>query len=142
MRLPIVHFVLMVFNMITGNPRFAQQGVKQLASFIGLILTLLLIINVSEIMCFFPASTTIFKFNDLSGCYLWLEVEWLVFLGTLLSNALFIAVRSCVRHKITLVTVPERKKIPNIDTIMAIVDVTNTFNAQIIPLIVSCFLYL
>jgi len=92
-------------------------------------------------MCFFPASTTIFELNDLSGCYLWLEVEWLVFLGTLLSNALFIAVRSCVRHKITLVTVPERKKIPNIDTIMAIVDVTNTFNAQIIPLIVSCFLY-
>jgi hypothetical protein len=28
LRMPIVHFVLMVFNMITGNPRFAQQGVK------------------------------------------------------------------------------------------------------------------
>jgi hypothetical protein len=105
-------------------------------------LTIFLIINVSEIMCFFPKSKITFFDIDLSGSYIWLEVEWLVFLGTLFSNALFIALRSCFTHQIQIETVPERKQLPGIDTILAIVDVANAFNAQIIPLVVSCYIYI
>lgn len=79
---------------------------------------------------------------NLAGTFLWLEVEWLVFLGTLISNAVFIALRSFVRHKIQLDHIPEKKQLPNIDTILAIVEVANSFNAQIIPSFVSINLFL
>mgnify|MGYP000436040317 CR=1 FL=1 len=100
LRLPIVHFVLMAFNSFTGNPRFTQEGIKQLCSFIGLILTIFLIINVSEVMILFPRSDLVWFDINMSGSYIWLEVEWMVFLGTLFSNALFIGLRTCFRHKI------------------------------------------
>lgn len=80
--------------------------------------------------------------KNVSGIYIWLEIEWGVFLGTLLSNALFLALRSCFRHKIQMDIIPEKKQLPNVDTIMAIVEVANAFNAQCIPLVVSAFLYI
>lgn len=43
------------------------------------------------------------------GCYIWLELEWMIFGATLISNVVFIIFRSCVRHKIQLDQVPERK---------------------------------
>lgn len=65
----------------------------------------------------------------------------MVFLATLISNGLFIVLRTCMRHKIQLDQIPERKQLPGVDTIIAIQEVVNAFNAQVIPLIVSCFLF-
>jgi hypothetical protein len=41
-------------------------------------------------------------------------------MGTLMSNILFIALRTQIRHKIQLDRVPEKKQLPDIDTIIAI----------------------
>jgi hypothetical protein len=60
---------------------------------------------------------------------LWLEVEWGVFMGTLVSNMIFLAIRTQVRHKIQLDQVPEKKQIPGTDTIIAIQEVANAFGA-------------
>lgn len=46
-----------------------------------------------------------------------------------------------MRHKIQLDHVPEKKQLSNTDTILAIVEVANTFNAQCIPLFVSIVLF-
>jgi hypothetical protein len=58
-------------------------------------------------------------------------------MSTIFSNALFIALRTCFRHKIQLDEVPEKKQLPNMDTIVAIVEVSNAFNAQCIPFLVN-----
>lgn len=65
-----------------------------------------------------------------------------VFVGLLVSNATFLAIRACVKHKLQLDDIPERKKLPNVDTIMAIQEVANAFNAQMVPFIISTFLYI
>jgi hypothetical protein len=79
--------------------------------------------------------------SGLSSVMIWFEIEWLVFIGTVLSNMLFLALRTCMRHKIQLDQVPERKQLPGVDTIIAIQEVANAFNAQYVPMIVSMFLF-
>lgn len=64
-----------------------------------MVLMCTLILAVSRILYLFP-NPMIWIDVNLAGAFIWLEVEWLVFLGTLLSNALFIALRTCFRHKI------------------------------------------
>jgi len=64
-----------------------------------------------------------------------------VFVGTLISNILFIALRTQIRHKIQLDRVPEKKQLPDIDTIIAIQEVANAFGAQMIPLVVGLYIY-
>lgn len=60
---------------------------------------------------------------------IWFEVEWAVFLGTLLSYILFIGLRTQIRHKIQLDRVIEEKQIPGVDTIIAIKEVADAFGA-------------
>ena len=66
---------------------------------------------------------------QMKSSYLWLIIEQLVFIGTLMSNIFFIAIRSCVRHKLQLDKIDERRQLPNIDTIIAISEVANAWNA-------------
>ena len=37
---------------------------------------------------------------EINTVFLWFEIELLVFSGTILSTILFLAMRSCIRHKI------------------------------------------
>ena len=78
---------------------------------------------------------------SLAASFMWFQVELGVFFGLLLSNAFFLAIRSCVRHTLQLDDIPDRKKLPNVDTIIAIVEVANAFNAQMVPFLVCAFLY-
>ena len=77
-----------------------------------------------------------------AASFIWLEVELAVFYGLLISNAFFLALRSCVRHKLQLDNIPDRKKLPNIDTVIAIKELTNAFNAQMTPLVVSIYIFI
>lgn len=79
--------------------------------------------------------------TDIAGVFLWLEVQWCVFVGTIISNTFFIAIRTCVHHKIKMDFVDEIKQLPGTDTIIAISEVANMFNAQAIPTIVSIILF-
>jgi hypothetical protein len=93
-----------------------------------MILQVFLILSVSNTLCIYP-NPMIFSDFEIAGTFLWFEVELLVFNGTLLSNMIFIFFRTLVRHKIVLDQVPEKKQLPNIDTILALKNVANVFNA-------------
>lgn len=61
--------------------------------------------------------------------YIWLEIEQLVFMSILVSNVVFILIRSCVKHKLQLDSIDEKRQLPNIDTIIAVSEVANAFHA-------------
>lgn len=65
----------------------------------------------------------------LDSSYLWLVIEQLVFIGTLLSCMVFIAIRSCIRSKLVLDRMDVKKQLPNVDTIIATQETVNAFNA-------------
>lgn len=61
--------------------------------------------------------------------YTWLAIEQLVFTSLLISNMVFLCLRSQVRHKLKLDLLDQKKRLPNIDTIIAIQEVVQAFNA-------------
>ena len=99
--LVVIHSCLCLINVLTHSPRFHSEGIKQLSSFVGMILQVFLILSVSNAIYLYP-NPMIFSQFEMAGTFLWLEVEWLVFIGTLLSNIIFIALRTIFKHKIEL----------------------------------------
>lgn len=87
-----------------------------------------LILAVSGVMFYFPSPLEWEDSTAVSSVYIWFEVEISIVIGTILSSVLFIAIRTLVHPKIQIEQVPERKKIPGIDTIIAIHKVMEAFN--------------
>lgn len=77
---------------------------------------------------------------QMKASYLWLIIEQLVFISLIASNMTFMAIRSCVRHKLQLDKIDERRQLPNIDTIIAASEVANAFNAQFVPWACNIFI--
>lgn len=140
--LPMIHGALTIINFVTNNPRINLDCGKQFFSFGGMLIMILLIQEITNIMYVFPQPIDwIHAPYQAVGCYIWLELEWMIFSATLISNVVFIMVRSCVRHKIQLDQVPERKQLPNVDTIIAIKEVVDAFCAQLVPFFVSMLIF-
>jgi hypothetical protein len=101
--MPFVHGMLVGINFITGSPRIQLDGLKAFSSFAGMILQVILISDVCWLIWIMPQP---FDWNtankQLQGSMLWFEVELMTFLATFVSNVLFIALRTCMRHKIQL----------------------------------------
>ena len=107
-----------------------MEAFKAFSSFLGMILMLQLVNQVTLCMYMFPQPFHWHTYPwQLRSLMIWFEVEWGVFIGTLVSYMLFIAMRTQVRHKIQLDRVPEEKQLPGIDTIIAINEVANAFAA-------------
>lgn len=86
-----------------------MEGLKAFASFLGMLLQVNLLLQISSIMFYFPQPIPWTQDPNVSGVYLYLEVEWSVFLATLIGNMVFIAIRTCVKHEIQLDQVPKKK---------------------------------
>jgi hypothetical protein len=99
--IPITHVVLFFFNFISNSPRLNVDALKQFCSFSGSIIYIYLLCQITRVMYMYPQPIP-WNDNTTSATFLWLEVEWAVFLGLLLSNTCFIAIRTCVHHKIQL----------------------------------------
>jgi hypothetical protein len=117
------------------------DGVKAASAFIGMIMYVNLLLLITEAMFLFGLQINWTVDPNVAGVYLFFEVEWTVFLGTIVSNMIFLLFRTFIRHKIQLDRIPERKQLPNVDTIISIMEVSNAFGAQLTPLLVSIFIY-
>jgi hypothetical protein len=142
--LPTIHAILTIFTQISNNDRVHWEEVKQGFNFLAMVLYVTLILNCSLGMTFFvfplPAGISKEQSLQFESAFIWLEIEQLVFLATLMSNVFFLLFRTCIRHKLNLSMIDERRQLPNIDTLMAVKDVANAFHAQFVPLFVNTVL--
>jgi len=92
-------------------------------------------------MCLFPYPT---HWEDpvLSATYVWFEIEWGIFIGNIISNSLFLLIRSLTHHKLQLDQIPVKKQLPEIDTIIAIKVNADAFGAALVPFLISSYLYI
>lgn len=139
--IPFTHFCMMLINLLTSSTRISLDGVKAASAFIGMIMYVNLLLLITEAMFLFGLQINWTVDPSVAGVYLFFEVEWTVFLGTIVSNMIFLLFRTFIRHKIQLDRIPERKQLPNVDTIISIMEVSNAFGAQLTPLLVSIFIY-
>jgi hypothetical protein len=114
---------------ISSSDRIPWDGLKQGLNFLGMVLYVQMILEASVTMSMF--TKTMISEGDLQSksAYLWLVIEQLVFMSTLISNVVFLLIRSQVRHKLQLDAIDEKKQLPNVDTIIAISEVANAFHA-------------
>ena len=140
--LPIIHGLLFILNSVVSASRLNLDCGKQIFAFIGMVFMVVLIFDVTSILYVFPETHAIkFAPQDVIGCFVWIELEWMIFLAVILSNIFFIFIRTMITHKIQLDQVPVRKQLPDVDTIVAIKEVADEFAAQYVPFIVSIIIF-
>lgn len=74
--------------------------------------------------------------------FVWFVIEQLVFISLIVSNMLFLGIRSCFTHKLRLSAIDEKRQLPTVDTLIAISELANAFNAQFTPWFVNNYLNL
>lgn len=77
-----------------------MDGLKQALSFIGMLLMINLLMQITQVMFIFPQPVNWTDDAESSGVFLFFEIEWLVFLGSIFSNILFIILRTLFRSKV------------------------------------------
>lgn len=98
------------------------DGIKQFLNFFGIIVYLYLILQITQVMCLYPRPMLWSGEENiaLASTYMWFQIEIGVFMSLIFSNAIFLALRTCARNKLRLDNIPERKQLPEVDTILAI----------------------
>lgn len=129
--IPFVHACLTIFNFVASSDKIPYDGVKQGLSFLGMIMYTYMILTASKCMIFYPYPLSDKSLDNaqMKASYLWLIIEQLVFISTLVSNVVFIMIRSCIRNKLQLDMIDEKRQLPNVDTIISISEVANAWNA-------------
>jgi len=111
--IPITHFMLMLSNALNGSPRVEATGLKYFFTIVGMVMELNLIKMVSRVIENAPDPFDPFAQHNVTAMFIWFAVELMVFFSTLVSNIIFLAIRNCVRHKIEVNVVPERRQLPD-----------------------------
>ena len=59
-----------------------------------------LLMTITNVMYIFPQPVNWTADLEIAGVFLFFELEWIVWISTLVSNIFFIALRTCFRNKI------------------------------------------
>jgi hypothetical protein len=69
-----------------------------------------LVFQITHIMQYFPYPVVMTESNaEEAATYLWLTVEIFCFVSIIISNCLFMALRTCFHHKVQMDKVAEKK---------------------------------
>lgn len=126
--LPIAHSTLMVMIFISSSDRIPYESLKQGLNFVATFVYIIAILQAAIAMSYFhfPYAN---PSNEVTTAFLWLAIEQLVFTSILLSNMIFLCIRSQVRQKLYIDLVDEKKQLPNIDTLIATGELGRAFSA-------------
>lgn len=100
--IPASHALLTIFCFISSSDRIPWEGLKQGLAFLGMVIYTVMILQASSAMIYYhyPLQPGQVDTQQMKASYLWLIIEQLVFVGLIVSNMTFLAIRSCVRHKL------------------------------------------
>ena len=134
----------MIMCFFSSSDRIPWDSVKQCMNFLGMAIYTYMILSASAAMNYYhyPLPPEYRDNLTIQSSYLWLIIEQLVFIGTLVSNVMYLALRSLFRTQIVLDQKDTKRQLPNVDTVIASQEVINAFNAQFVPFFVNNFFYI
>lgn len=89
----------MVANFIQYHDKIKNEGIKHGCTFLAMMLYLLVVLLVGNAVFFMPRPKACR--NLATGCVvMWLQIELMLWAGVILSNVLFLFLRSCIKHKV------------------------------------------
>lgn len=146
-----IHIILCALTVSTEI--YKVKAMNEVSMAAGLVLNLLWIVILSKMWWQFPYGWfSQFKFLDgnlvpIDGYLfnidvalsteMWIFIEIANVCGLKVTNILFLAIRSCTRHKVTFDKIEDRDELPNTETIKALKPVINSFNSAWIPVVVA-----
>lgn len=111
-----MHALLTVVAFIAHNQSITNELLKSSLNFLGMFLYIYGVLQVSITSLEFPAERTVTNVNGLA-IIIWFRIEFYMFTFILVSNALFLTIRGCTKHKIVFDILRDEQKLPGIDTI-------------------------
>lgn len=136
-----LHGFLMVSNYLQFSRRIKTEALKQSFVFVGMLVYQFVILQVAENVFYMPKYDTVVSL-DTCAVLMWFHIELVFWAGIIGSNMLFLALRSCTKHKILMDGyIDETEKLAQIDTIVATKRICDSFHTEVVPWIVSNYLH-
>lgn len=134
----------MISGLIAHNGAIPWDGLKYGVSFIGVFFYIYTNIGTASILSNFPNAEVSYFLPygpSISALVCWFVTELVFYFGVIVSNMLFILIRTFLKNKIQLDSkIDEKEKLPQIDTISALNEIATAWHTQFVPLIVSLYL--
>ena len=136
-----MHAFLMVTNFLQFSERLKSDAAKFITAFVGMFFYQYIIITVGGDLWYSPNLEDCE--NLVTAAYVsWFTIELVVWMAVIASNVIFLFLRTCFKHKILIDGfLDETMKLPTIDTILATRKVGFSFHTEVVPFIVSNYLY-
>ena len=136
-----IHGILILVNILMHSSRLNAPILKYVFSFAGMLLYVYLVICVSYIN--YQTPTPDDSPNIATGAVVtWFRVEMCIWFGILASNITFMFLRSIFKHKVDhSIYLDDNKKLPSIDTMLALHSAGTAFHTEFVPAYVSTILY-
>ena len=136
-----IHGVLIMVNILMHSTRLNAPILKYVFSFAGMLLYVYLVISVAYVNYYTPTPDA--SPNIATGAVVtWFRVEMCIWFGILCSNITFMFLRSIFKHKVDhSIYLDDNKKLPSIDTMLALHLAGTSFHTEFVPAFVSTFLY-
>ena len=136
-----LHALLMMVNILMQADRLNAPTLKYIMAFTGMMLYVYAIIQVAWVNYETPTPDN--SANLATGAIVtWFRIELACWFGIVVSNIIFMLLRGLFKHKIDHSTyMDESKKLPNIDTMIALHAAGTSFHTEFVPTFVSTVLY-
>jgi len=118
-----------------------MEGLKTALNFLGTIGTIYVLVNAAFVNMYTPDPD---KCHNLESALfvIWMQLDIIINFCFVFGNIAFLALRSCIKHKIRIDAVfADEDKIPDIDTMTALQRLAANFTNELIPAISAAFLY-
>jgi hypothetical protein len=136
-----IHGILILVNILMHSTRCNAPTLKYIFSFAGMLIYVYLVISVSYINYMTPTPDD--SPNIATGAVVtWFRIEIATWFGVVFSNMMFMFLRSMFKHKIDhSIYLDDNKKLPSIDTMLALHSAGTSFHTEFVPAYVSTILY-
>ena len=136
-----MHAFLMVSCWLNSSSRFNNKILNYFCTFLGMFWYIFEILSIAlnNYMTPPPNSANTGVFNTQTAAIItWGRIELYVWFGIVVSNIVFMFLRSLIRPALDpTVYIDDKKKIPQIDTIIALQEVASLFHTEFVPFWVS-----
>lgn len=139
--LVVLHFILIIVGATAHNTRVGYVGMKTFLNFFGMMLSVYVLFAAADANFVTPQIKHCPNV-DTSAFVLWIHIELIFNIGIVLSNVLFLFLRSVFKHKLSLDhLVDAKKRVPTIDTLLALQPLSDAWNNEAVPFILCNFIW-
>ena len=130
----LMHTFLLVSCWINTSDRFTNKILRFCFNFFGMLWYIFIILTIALYAYYAPPPNFSSNTTATSAILTWEHLEVYAWFGIVGSNIVFMFLRSMIKPALDpTVYIDEKKKLPKIDTIIAMNDIASLFSTEFVP---------